>query len=63
VWYQSQQLLSTQCESPIAPKPNVNHVLNCEQNFSFFIFRSELSDIQINCNWISKGLLYTWKWV
>jgi hypothetical protein len=32
-------------------------ILNCEQNFLFFIFRSGLSDIQINCNRISDGLL------
>jgi hypothetical protein len=33
------------------------HVAVCEQNFSFFIFRSGLFDIRINCNWISKGFL------
>jgi hypothetical protein len=34
------------------------HVLNCEQNFSFSIFWSWLSDIRFNCNWISDGVLY-----
>jgi hypothetical protein len=32
------------------------HVLNCQRNFSFSIFRSGLSDIRINCNRISGGL-------
>jgi hypothetical protein len=35
----------------------LKHVLNCEQNFSFFIFWSGLSNIQINCNRTSEGLL------
>jgi hypothetical protein len=33
-------------------------LLNCEQTFSFFIYRSGLSVIQINCNRISESLLY-----
>jgi hypothetical protein len=33
-------------------------VTNCEQNFSFAICRSGLSDTQINCNLISYRLLY-----
>jgi hypothetical protein len=36
----------------------LEYVLNCEERFSFFIFWSRLSDIWINCNQISKGLLY-----
>jgi hypothetical protein len=35
----------------------LKYVLNCEQNFQFFIFRIRLSDIQINYNRISEGLL------
>jgi hypothetical protein len=34
----------------------LNYVLNCKENFSFFIIQSGLSDIQINCNRI-KGRL------
>jgi hypothetical protein len=40
----------------------LKYVLNCEQNFSFFIFRAGLSDIRINCNQISEGLLYEKSW-
>jgi hypothetical protein len=36
----------------------LKYVLNFEQHFSFFIFWSGLSDIQINRNRISEGLLY-----
>jgi hypothetical protein len=50
VWFQSLQLPSTQSESPIAiillaPKSHVSFkdVLDCEDNFSFFIFRSRLT--------------------
>jgi hypothetical protein len=65
-WFQSLRLPWTQPESPLALIPLVpeshvtfwKYVLNCEQNFSFFIFRSGLSDILINCNRISEGLLY-----
>jgi hypothetical protein len=45
-WFQSLQLLTTQSESPLAPKSLVSflkYVLNCEQNFTFFIFRSGLT--------------------
>jgi hypothetical protein len=44
-WFQCLQLPSTQSESPLAPKSHVflKYVLNCEQNFSFFIFRSGLT--------------------
>jgi hypothetical protein len=35
----------------------LEYVLDCEQNFSFFILRFELSDIEVNCNRISKHLL------
>jgi hypothetical protein len=63
--FQSLQLPSAQSECPFArihvsPQSNVfflKYVPNCEQNFSFFIFRSGLSDIQINCNRINEGLL------
>jgi hypothetical protein len=34
------------------------YILNCEQNFSFSILRSGLSDIRFKCNRISEGLLY-----
>jgi hypothetical protein len=36
----------------------LKYVLNCEQNFSFSVFRCGLSDIRIICNPISEGLLY-----
>jgi hypothetical protein len=42
---------------PLNPICLLKYVLSCEQNFSFFIFRSGLSDIRINCNRISEGLL------
>jgi hypothetical protein len=35
----------------------LKYVLNCEQNFSFFIFRPGLSDKLINCNTIRERLL------
>jgi hypothetical protein len=35
----------------------LKHVLNCEQNSSFFIFRSRLCDIRINFNRITERLL------
>jgi hypothetical protein len=38
----------------------LQYVLICEQNFSFFLFKSGLSFIRINCNRISEGLLYVW---
>jgi hypothetical protein len=34
------------------------YVLNCEQNLSFFLFGSRISDTRINCNRITEGLLY-----
>jgi hypothetical protein len=36
------------------------YVLKCEEHFSFFIFQSSLTNIWINCNGISKDLLYIW---
>jgi hypothetical protein len=36
----------------------LKHVLNCEQYFSFIIFRFGLSDIRINCNRVSEVFLY-----
>jgi hypothetical protein len=36
----------------------LKYVLNSKQHFSFFIFGSRLSEIQINCNQINEGLLY-----
>jgi hypothetical protein len=33
----------------------LKYVLNYEQHFSFFIFRSGLSDMWINCNRIIDG--------
>jgi hypothetical protein len=58
--FQSLQLPSTQPESPLAPKSLVcflKYILNCEQKFSSFIFRSGLSGTEINCYRISEGLL------
>jgi hypothetical protein len=56
-WFHSRQLLSTQSECPLAliplaPNPTclLKYVLSCEENFSFFTFRSGLSDVRINCN-------------
>jgi hypothetical protein len=59
VWFHSLQLLSIQSESPLAPKRHMfsKHVLKREQNFSFLIFLSGLSDIWIDCNRISECLL------
>jgi hypothetical protein len=37
-------------------------LFNCEQHISFSIFRSELSDIRINCNRITEGLLCNGHW-
>jgi hypothetical protein len=44
-----------QSDSPafLNPLCLLKYVLNCEQNFSFFIFRFRLSHIWINCNRIS----------
>jgi hypothetical protein len=36
----------------VNPMCLLKQVLNCEENFSFFIFRSRLSNIQINYNQI-----------
>jgi hypothetical protein len=36
----------------------LKYIFNCEQHFPFFIFRSELSDIRINCDRIIEGYLY-----
>jgi hypothetical protein len=30
----------------------------CEEQSSFFTFRFGLSDVPIDCNWISEGILY-----
>jgi hypothetical protein len=38
----------------------LKYVLNCEQHFSFFMFRSGLSDIRVNCNRIIEGSLYSY---
>jgi hypothetical protein len=68
-WFRSLKLPSTQSESPLAliplaPKYHVPFKA-CSQlwhnifHFSFFIFRSGLSDILINCNRIGECLLYT----
>jgi hypothetical protein len=35
----------------------LKYVPNREQQFLIFIFWSELSDIQINCNWNHEGSL------
>jgi hypothetical protein len=35
----------------------LKYVLNCEEDSSFVIFRSELSDFRINCDRTSDGLL------
>jgi hypothetical protein len=40
------------------PKCFLNFVLNCQQNFKFFIFRSGLFDSWIKCNRINEDLLY-----
>jgi hypothetical protein len=37
----------------------LKHVLNCEQHFSFFVSRSGLSDIRINCNRTNEDLLFS----
>jgi hypothetical protein len=36
------------------PTCHLKYLLNCEQNFSFFLFRSGLSDMQINCNRLAR---------
>jgi hypothetical protein len=41
----------------------LKYVLNCEQHFSCFILPSEFSDIPIDCNRISEGLLYVYAYV
>jgi hypothetical protein len=36
----------------------LKYVLNCEQNFSFFVFWSRLSSIWVKCNQVSEGLMH-----
>jgi hypothetical protein len=62
-WFQSLQLPSTQSESPLAPKRHVSFkvLVRTQPCTKCWLFRSGLSDIRINCNRISEGLLYTWR--
>jgi hypothetical protein len=55
VWFQSLQLPSTHSESPLAliplvPKSRVSFKVCAQLVTEFFIFRTGLSDIRINCN-------------
>jgi hypothetical protein len=51
------QVLSELIRLPKCHVSLLKYVLYCELHFSFFIFGFGLSDIQINCNRITDGLL------
>jgi hypothetical protein len=59
VWRNGQVLSEQSDSSAFLNAPCLlKHVLNCKDQFVFFIFRCGLSYFRINCNRINEGLIY-----
>jgi hypothetical protein len=56
MWFQSLHLPSAQSQSPLASKSHVSFNVHAQLGTEFLFF-SHIS-IQINCDWITEGLLY-----